>query len=118
MNTKEIPEIPAPVRLSEKAAEMVVQARKDENLEGYGLRIGVTGGGCSGLNYLLDFDKEPTAEDFVHTLHGVLVFVDPFSAAHLTGTVLDFIDGPDGAGFKFDNPNVMNTSCSGCSSAH
>jgi iron-sulfur cluster insertion protein len=106
---------PSPVSLTEKAAEMVKKAMTDEGLEGHGLRIGVIGGGCSGLQYLLDFAKTASDEDFVSQHHGIQVFVDPFSAGHLAGTVIDYVDGLHGSGFKFQNPNVQR-SC-GCGSS-
>jgi len=106
---------PPPISLTAKAAEMVRKAAEQEGLAGHALRVGVTGGGCSGLQYLLDFVKEPSAEDFVSTHHGVSVFVDPFSAGHLAGTVIDYVDGLQGSGFKFENPNIVK-SC-GCGSS-
>ena len=106
---------PIPVNLTEKAAEMVLQAMQEEELHGHGLRVGVIGGGCSGLQYLLDFTKSPSEEDFVSEQHNIPVYIDPFSAAHLSGTIIDYIDGLQGAGFKFDNPNIQR-SC-GCGSS-
>lgn len=111
----DIPETPAPVRLTEKAAEMVKAAMQEEKLTGHGLRVGVMGGGCSGLQYLLDFAPEPEADDFVDEQHGVRVFVDPFSAGHLDGTFIDYVDDLNGTGFKFDNPKIVR-SC-GCGSS-
>ncbi|MBI5508063.1 MAG: iron-sulfur cluster assembly accessory protein [Deltaproteobacteria bacterium] len=110
-----VPETPTPVTLTDKAAMMVKEAMKQENLTGHGLRVGVMGGGCSGLQYLLDFAKESTEDDFVSEQHGVKVFVDPFSAAHLEGTVIDYIDDLNGSGFKFNNPNIVRA-C-GCGSS-
>lgn len=107
--------LPPPLSLTEKAAEMVKKAAEQEGLAGYGLRVGVIGGGCSGLQYLLDFVQEPSSEDFVSEHHGVQLFVDPFSAGHLAGTVIDYVDGLHGSGFKFDNPNIVK-SC-GCGSS-
>lgn len=107
--------MPSPVLLTEKAAEMVKKAREQENLAAHALRIGVIGGGCSGLQYLLDFAETPSEDDFVSEQHGVTVIVDPFSASHLAGTEIDYIDGLQGSGFKFNNPNVQR-SC-GCGSS-
>ena len=97
------------------AAEMVREAMHQEELDGHGLRIGVTGGGCSGLQYLLDFARDPGDLDFFEEQHGVRVFIDPFSAAHLAGTTIDYVDSLQGSGFKFDNPNIVR-SC-GCGSS-
>lgn len=110
-----LPEIPAPIHLTARAAEMVKQAMEQENLENHGLRVGVMGGGCSGLQYLLDFTKDAGDEDMINVEHGVTVFIDPYSAAHLDGTTIDYVDGLQGAGFKFENPNVSRA-C-GCGSS-
>lgn len=99
---------PPPVKLTERAANMVKKAREQEGLpSSYGLRVGVIGGGCSGLQYLLDFAEKPVDDDFISEELGVTVFVDPFSAGHLSGTVIDYIDGLQGSGFKFNNPNIQ-----------
>ena len=104
-----------PIALTEKAAEMVQEAIKAEELDGYGLRVGITGGGCSGLQYLMDFAKEPNSLDFVGEYYGLIVFIDPFSAAHLKGTVVDYVDMISDTGFRFTNPNIVR-SC-GCGSS-
>lgn len=106
---------PAPVRLTEKAAEQVKAAMKEEQLVDHGLRIGVMGGGCSGLQYLLDFAPKPERDDLVDEQHGIQMFVDPFSAGHLDGTVIDYVDDLNGTGFKFNNPKIVR-SC-GCGSS-
>lgn len=106
---------PPPITLTAKAAEMVKKAAEQEGLAGHGLRVGVIGGGCSGLQYLLDFVEKPSDEDFVSEHHGVMVYVDPFSAGHLAGTTIDYVDSLQGSGFKFNNPNIVK-SC-GCGSS-
>ncbi|MEC8052575.1 MAG: iron-sulfur cluster assembly accessory protein [Myxococcota bacterium] len=107
--------LPMPIEITERAAEMVREAMHQEELVEHGLRVGVTGGGCSGLQYLLDFAKEPGEIDFSNEQHGVRVFIDPYSAAHLAGTKIDYVDNLQGSGFKFDNPNIVR-SC-GCGSS-
>lgn len=109
------PHPPTPVSLTERAAEMVKKAMNQEQMADHALRIGVLGGGCSGLQYLLDFSEKPTAMDFVVEQHGVTIFVDGFSAGHLSGTVIDYVDSIQGSGFKFENPNIQRT-C-GCGSS-
>ncbi|MEZ4270324.1 MAG: iron-sulfur cluster assembly accessory protein [Myxococcota bacterium] len=113
--SNEIPLMPSPVRLTDKAVDMVKQAMEQEGLEGHGLRVGVIGGGCSGLQYLLDFSKAPLEDDFVSEALGVSIYVDPYSAAHLAGTEIDYTDGLNGSGFKFNNPRIVR-SC-GCGSS-
>ena len=110
-----MPEMPFPILLTEKAAEMAKQAMAQENLEGHALRVGVVGGGCSGLQYLLDFAEAAGDEDFVAEVQGVRVLIDPYSAAHLAGTTIDYQDSLQGAGFRFENPNVVRA-C-GCGSS-
>jgi iron-sulfur cluster insertion protein len=111
----EAPAMPSAINLTAKAAEMVKSAMEQEGLAGHALRVGVMGGGCSGLQYLLDFAKEPTGEDYVLESSGIKVFIDPFSAGHLYGTVIDYVDGLHGSGFKFENPMVQRA-C-GCGSS-
>jgi iron-sulfur cluster assembly accessory protein len=111
-----LPERPNAVKLTERAAEMVVEAMKQEELSGHGLRVGVIGGGCAGLQYLLDFSDKKNDIDFVSEQYGVRVVIDPFSAGLLEGTTIDYVDGPQGTGFKFDNPNTIRRTC-GCGSS-
>ncbi len=112
---------PQPVVLTDKASQMVQQAMADEGLVGHSLRVGVIGGGCSGLQYLLDFSKASTDMDQVFESHDVRIMIDPFSAAHLYNadddapTVIDYTDGLHGSGFKFENPNI--TRQCGCGSS-
>ena len=83
--------------------------------ETYGLRVGVKGGGCSGLSYSLGFDKEAREGDKIIAKDGVNLFVDPKSLFYLSGTELDYTDGLNGRGFVFNNPNATR-SC-GCGSS-
>jgi len=103
------------VGLTEKAVEMVKAAMQREGATGYGLRVGVLGGGCSGLQYNLSFEPQPGADDTVFEQGGVRVFVDSASQPHLQGMTLDYVTGLHGAGFKFLNPNATRT-C-GCGSS-
>ena len=75
---------------------------------GTALRLGVIGGGCSGLSYEMEFD-EPRANDNVLELDGFTVVLDPKSSIYLKGVTLDFHDGLKGKGFVFTNPNATNT---------
>jgi iron-sulfur cluster assembly protein len=74
--------------------------------EGSGLRVGVRGGGCSGLSYFLDVEARPRDSDHVIDAHGVKVFVDPKSLLFLGGSTLDFVTGLMESGFKFVNPKA------------
>jgi iron-sulfur cluster assembly accessory protein len=105
-----------PVTLTPKAAEMVKITREQEGIDpSHGLRIAVRGGGCSGFEYALDFEKEPRENDWVYEQSGLTIFVDPVSARYLEGTNIDYVLGMAGAGFKFNNPKAAGT-C-GCGSS-
>ncbi len=102
--------------LTEKAAEHIGKIKAENNIPAeHGLRVGVKGGGCSGLSYVLGFDAEARPNDKVFTAHGVTIYVDPKSLFYLSGTKLDFQDGLNGKGFVFNNPNAVK-SC-GCGSS-
>jgi iron-sulfur cluster insertion protein len=101
--------------LTEKAAEKVKEIQAAENIEAsYGLRLRVVGGGCSGFAYDLYFDQV-TDMDRTFDSHGVKLVVDQMSLQYLAGTTVDYVEGLQGAGFKFNNPNVKST-C-GCGSS-
>lgn len=105
------------VRLTEKAVEMLKVARQREGVPDHGLRVGVTGGGCSGLQYQLSFAEKPSEGDTIIEADGVQVFIDAASAAHIRGMTLDYVSGLHGAGFKFLNPNAVRTCGCGTSFA-
>jgi iron-sulfur cluster assembly accessory protein len=105
-----------PVTLTPKAAEMVKITREQEGIDpSHGLRIAVRGGGCSGFEYALDFEKEPRENDWTYEQSGLTIYVDAVSARYLQGTVVDYVLGMAGAGFKFINPKATGT-C-GCGSS-
>ncbi|HXK30117.1 MAG TPA: iron-sulfur cluster assembly accessory protein [Candidatus Binatia bacterium] len=95
--------------LTESAIRQVKLLLARDQKEGHGLRVGVTDGGCSGFSYKLDFDKEQKPEDIVRDWDGIKVYVDRKSAPFLKGTVIDFVAGIYGGGFKFTNPNATGT---------
>lgn len=109
------PDAGSPVQLSALAAEKIREIRSAEGIaEDYSLRLQVKGGGCSGFAYDLYFDQvRPT--DKTYTSHEVALVVDPMSLQYLRGTEIDYVEGLQGAGFKFNNPNVKST-C-GCGSS-
>ena len=100
------------ISVSEGAATKVHEIQKQNGLEGYGLRVGVRGGGCSGLTYLIEFAQAPDQGDFVYENHGVRLFVDKKSYLYLIGTELVFKETLMESGFEFNNPNSRK-SC-GC----
>ena len=98
------------IQVSEKAAKQVKAVMEENQVpENYGLRVGVKGGGCSGLTYSLGFDGEALEGDTIIEENGVKLFVDGKSLFYLMGTVLDFTDGLNGKGFIFNNPNATKT---------
>jgi iron-sulfur cluster assembly accessory protein len=114
--TGEARTVPEPIDLTAKAVQMIKITREQEGLDpASGLRVAVRGGGCSGFEYSLDFDLERRETDHVLEYDGLTVFIDPVSARYLHGTVIDYVLGAAGSGFKFNNPNASGT-C-GCGSS-
>ena len=105
------------ITLTERAASEVKKIMQEQNVEaGTLLRIGVTGGGCSGFSYNLGLDKSfDEKADSKSEQHGITVVVDKKSALYLDGTSLDFYEGMEKRGFTFENPNAVKT-C-GCGSS-
>lgn len=104
------------IEITEKAAAQVRKLKADGNIpESHALRVGVKGGGCSGMTYVLGFDENPKENDKIMEQHGIRFLVDPKSLFYLSGTVLDYSDGLDGKGFVFNNPQAART-C-GCGSS-
>lgn len=98
------------ISVTEKAKKEILRIMKDNNIpENYGLRVGVKGGGCSGLTYTLNFDGEERAGDTIIDAESVRLFIDGKSLFYLMGTELDFSDGLNGKGFVFNNPNASKT---------
>ena len=105
-----------PITLTSKAVRMIVLTREEEKLDpASGLRVAVRGGGCSGLEYALDFELDARDNDHVIDYDGLRIFVDPVSARYLSGTEIDYVMSGTGAGFKFNNPKATG-SC-GCGSS-
>jgi iron-sulfur cluster assembly protein len=98
------------VVITPRAAQEIVKIKTDNNIpEVHALRLGVKGGGCSGMTYVLAFDEEPRQGDTVYQMEGLTVHIDPKSQFYLSGTTLDFSDGLNGRGFVFNNPNAART---------
>ncbi len=97
------------VNLTEMAAEKVQQLMERDGREGYGLRIKVVGGGCSGLQYQLMFDNQGADLDQESHQFGVRVSIDSKSAVYLAGAQVDYVDDLNGSGFRIENPNATST---------
>lgn len=101
------------ITVTEKARKEITRIKESNNIpDNYGLRVGVKGGGCSGLTYTLNFDENNRDGDTIIESESVKLFVDGKSLFYLMGTELDFSDGLNGKGFIFNNPNAVR-SC-GC----
>lgn len=99
------------VTLSEKALNHILQLMVSEGItpDTHNLRVGVKGGGCSGLSYTMDFDDSITEMDEVVDLSVIKVVIDKKSVLYLFGTELTYSDGLNGKGFEWVNPNASRT---------
>ena len=102
------------MRLTKAAVEKAKELQTKEKKQGYGLRVAVEAGGCAGSSYALYFDKEVQG-DHVLQQDGMTVYLRPEHFSLLKGTEIDYVDGLQGAGFKFNNPNAKKA-C-GCGSS-
>ena len=103
-----------PVKITDSAAQQLHKILDQHNESGKYLRIGVKGGGCSGLSYVLDMD-EKKEYDKEYEIKGVPFILDRRHQLYLEGTIIDFSEGLDNRGFTFENPNASST-C-GCGSS-
>ncbi len=98
-----------PVQLSDSALREIKDLLQKGNYPaGYGLRLGVKGGGCAGFSYILDFDKA-NANDKMYEAADIRIFIDPAQEIYLYGCKIDFKSGLDNRGFIFENPNATST---------
>lgn len=98
------------IKVTSKAVSQIKKIMEENNIpENYGLRVGVKGGGCSGMSYSMGFDSASKEGDKVIDSSGMKLFIDGKSLFYLTGTELDFSDGLNGKGFVFNNPNAVKT---------
>ncbi|MFM6964767.1 MAG: iron-sulfur cluster insertion protein ErpA [Sphingomonadales bacterium] len=95
--------------VTDAAKKQALRLMEDEQKDGFFIRVGVQGGGCSGLMYQLTFDNEEKEGDMAFENNGVKVVVDKKSYLYLVGTTLDFSGGLNGKGFVFQNPNADRT---------
>jgi iron-sulfur cluster assembly protein len=119
-----------PLTLTPSAALAVQEVITQKNLQGYALRLFVSGGGCSGYQYGLAMDSNIRPEDVVTEVDGIKLVVDEVSIKYLQGATVDYVEGVNSTGFKILNPNAVSTcncgqgsetaegeasgSCSGC----
>jgi iron-sulfur cluster assembly protein len=101
--------------LTKAAADAVQDLLAKRDLEGYGLRVYIAGGGCSGYQYGMALENNFRENDKIFSAHGVQVVVDEMSLGYLQGATVDFVDELMGSGFKIENPNAV-ASC-GCGSS-
>lgn len=99
------------VTVSEKALNHLLEIMVSEGItpDTHNLRVGVKGGGCSGLSYVMDFDDKIDPTDEIIDLGAIKVVIDKKSVLYLFGTELDFSDGLNGKGFHWSNPNASRT---------
>jgi iron-sulfur cluster assembly protein len=101
--------------LTPAAADAVQELFAKRDLEGFALRVFVSGGGCSGFQYGMALEDNIRETDIVSEQHGVKIVVDEISINYLNGATVDYVDEVMGSGFKIENPNALST-C-GCGSS-
>jgi iron-sulfur cluster assembly protein len=109
METKDTTTTTPAITLSDAALKEVKRLINVQGLTEGGLRVGVKGGGCSGLSYTINFDEKIGPHDSVYEFDGIKVIVDAKSAIYLAGTQLDFQKDLMSGSFKFVNPNAEKT---------
>lgn len=103
-------EIKTEIEITDNAISEIKKIKEENNIPSENvLRVGVKGGGCSGMTYQLGFDAETSEIDTIIEKGGVQVAVDGKSLFYLTGTILDYSSGLNGKGFTFNNPNATKT---------
>ncbi len=103
------------ISLSAKAADEIKALFEQQDMQNAALRVFVSGGGCSGLQYGMAIADETEEGDVEFNQLGVRILVDPLSMNYISGATIDYVDDPMGGGFKIDNPNAVS-SC-GCGSS-
>ncbi|MBZ5529347.1 MAG: iron-sulfur cluster insertion protein ErpA [Acidobacteriia bacterium] len=103
------------INLTPVATTKIKEIMSMQNPSPVALRIGVVGGGCSGFQYHMAFENQSSDADNVLEFEGLKVVVDQMSSMYLEGVEVDYVESLEGAGFKFNNPNVKST-C-GCGSS-
>ena len=109
----DVPTDQSTISLNEKAAQKLRELLAEENKAGWALRFGVNSSNCCGGEYFLDYSQKARSDDTIFESHGIQIHVNQKSAPQLLGTIIDFVEGKHGAGFKISNP-----SCNGCCQGH
>jgi iron-sulfur cluster assembly protein len=99
----------AAITLTPLAAGKIKNILTERNLPNNGLRVFVSGGGCSGMQYGMAIEGNPREVDTIIETDGVKVYIDPTSMMYLGGAVIDYVDNLMGGGFRIDNPNAVST---------
>ena len=115
MSTMNQPEVALVISAAAAAEVQKFMVAENVTPEVGGLRVSVQPGGCSGFKYSLLIEDKPADDDTIVAQDGFNVFVDPFSAQYLSGTVIDYVTSMQGSGFTFKNPNA--TGGCGCGSS-
>jgi len=99
----------SPIVLTDGAVKQLTRLYEEKHVpEGYGLRVGIKGGGCSGFSYVLGFDKVKEGDE-THEIKGITVYMEKAHALYLLGMEIDWLDGLNNRGFVFNNPNAKET---------
>ena len=99
----------AVVTLTSKAVDKVREFMQAEEKQVNGLRVGAAPGGCSGFQYVLEFEEAPNDDDAVYEQGGLKIFINKQQMQLLHGVTIDYVDGLQGTGFKIENPNARKT---------
>ena len=97
------------LNVTPSAVAVIGNLLKERNIPDYALRVFVTGGGCSGMQYGMAFEAEPQEFDNVIETEGVKLVIDPTSIMYVGGATIDYVDSLMGGGFRIDNPNAVST---------
>jgi iron-sulfur cluster assembly protein len=97
------------LEMTDRAVSKVKELLAAESKDGFGLRVAIHGGGCSGFQYGLTFENNQKENDNVMEIDGLKVFVDAMSGMYLDGVKIDYVETLEGSGFKIENPNSTGT---------
>ena len=103
------------IPITKPASEQLQTLMNEKNIADHALRVFVSGGGCSGLNYGMTFAEAPEGSDQIFESAGLKVVVDPASIDYISGATIDYVDSLMGGGFRIDNPNAVQTCSCGSS---